>query len=220
MGSHTGIFFKVSHFRLLQLFITLGLILLIAGGTTGSSAPGAPSGTSQAGIVFYIVAFLAMMLVLFVSLGKLRDVPRFEGRVALGVLCAAPFLLVRLAYSVLAIFLHDHDFNLIDGSVVILVCMRVLEEFIVVFIYIFLGFFLESLSPEEQGPISTRVWKERKGNKGTPPPNLPPEARSGLGPSANRWLGRGMCHAMFQRLDLESAGSKELESARRWETVN
>ena len=101
------------------------------------------------------------MLVLFISFGKLGDVPQVERRVAFGVLCAAPFLLVRLAYTVLAVFLHDYDFNIIDGSVTIYVVMRVLEEFIVVFIYIFLGYHLDTLTAEQSGPIATRAWKDR-----------------------------------------------------------
>jgi hypothetical protein len=168
--SETGSFLKVSHFRLVQLVIMLGLILSIAGGATGTTSPSGavkPSGTSEAGIILYVVGFLALMAILFISLGKLHNVPRLERRVAVAVLCAAPFILVRLAYSVLAVFLHNHDFNIINGSVVILVVMRVVEEFIVVFIYILLGYFVETLTSETQGPIATRAWKNRtsKGDK-------------------------------------------------------
>ncbi len=174
MFSESGSALKVSHFRVVQLVITLGLILAIVGGatSTSSTATGAPPATSKAGVILYIFAFLALMFILFVSLGKLRVVPTMERRVAIAVLCAAPFILVRLAYSVLAVFLHNSDFNVVDGKIVYFVVMRVLEEFIVVLIYILVGFSIQTLAPDQQGPIATRAWKDRnkggrRGNRGT-----------------------------------------------------
>lgn len=85
-----------------------------------------------------------------------------DKRIAVAVILALPFILVRLAYSTLAVFVHNHDFNIINGSVAILVVMAVLEEFVVVFIYLFLGFKLDTMSLDQQGPIVSRPWKEPK----------------------------------------------------------
>ena len=62
----------------------------------------------------------------------------------LAVTLALPFILVRLACSGLAALGHDHDFNLIDGSVALMFVMSVLMEFAVVFIYLLVGAKTES----------------------------------------------------------------------------
>lgn len=85
-----------------------------------------------------------------------------EKRLALVVILALPFILVRLTYSVLAVFVHNHDFNIIDGSVTIWVLMAVVDEFVVVIFYLVSGFTMEKTSPELQGPISSRPWKVQR----------------------------------------------------------
>lgn len=44
--------------------------------------------------------------------------------------------------------------------------MAVLEEFFVVFVYIFLGFHVDILRLDQQGPIQNRPWKEAKKKDG------------------------------------------------------
>jgi hypothetical protein len=152
----------VKHFRILQLLISLGLILSIAGGSSGSSSNSSPSTTSKASIILFIVGFVGICCVWFISLPGLSHVPGQEKRISMFVLIALPFILVRLAYSALAVFLHDHTFNIIDGSVTVHAFMAVIEEFIVVGLYLALGWMLRGLKAEEQGPIASRPWKEAK----------------------------------------------------------
>jgi hypothetical protein len=150
----------------LQLVISVGLILSIAGGASASSSsdsgPPKPSTTSKAGIALYVVGYVGLVLILLLSVGSLRVVHWRERRVALAVLAACPFILIRLTYSAIAVFGHSHDFNIIDGSVAIMVAMAVVQEFIVVLIYIFLGFHVSGVDPDQQGPIANRPWKQRK----------------------------------------------------------
>jgi hypothetical protein len=156
--------FGVKQFRLIQLLITIGLILAIAGGTSGSTnSNGTPqvATTSKVAIALYIVAFVAIVLVWVVSMAGLSVVPSAERRVAFAVLIALPFVLVRLVYSACVVFLHSHLFNLVNGSVVVNAVMAVATEFIVVGIYLLLGFFISTLSPSDAGPIATRQWKAR-----------------------------------------------------------
>jgi hypothetical protein len=154
----------MKHFRIIQLLITLGLILSIAGGTSGKAAADGsitvPT-TSKVGIILYIVAYVALCLVCVLSMVNISYAESGEKRLAFVVILALPFILVRLAYSALAVFLHNHDFNIVNGSVVFLVCMAVIEEVIVVIIYLISGFTMEKLSPDRQGPLASRAWKQR-----------------------------------------------------------
>jgi uncharacterized membrane protein (DUF485 family) len=146
----------------------LGLILSIAGGTSGNTNPDGTvtvSTTSKAGIGLYIAAFCALCLVLLFSISSIRVVPTLERRAAIAVIVALPFILVRLAYSALVVFVHNHLFNPITGSVAVFAAMAVVEEFIVVFIYLLLGFSLERLQPHQQGEIASRAWKAPKAGR-------------------------------------------------------
>ncbi|KAH7129092.1 hypothetical protein EDB81DRAFT_661947 [Dactylonectria macrodidyma] len=162
--------FSVKQFRVIQLLITVGLILSIVGGTSASPSPSGSftiQTTSKIGIVLYIVAFVAMTLVLLISSGSRSSVPTQERRVPVIVAIAWPFILARLVYSAICVFLPSHTFSIIDGSVPVFVCMAVLEEFVVVALYLLLGFNLKKLEPSEQGALASRPWKSgRRRNRG------------------------------------------------------
>ena len=121
--------------------------------------------TSRVAIILYIVAYTALALVLLLSAPQTSVVPRKERRVPVAVVLALPLILVRLVYSACSIFLHDHLFNLVNGSVVVLVVMAVVEEFVVVVIFLTLGFLVERLDNTNQGPIASRGWKNRRAKK-------------------------------------------------------
>jgi hypothetical protein len=173
--------FTAKHFRLLQLLITLGLILSIVGGT--STTPDANGeievqSTSKAGIALYIVAFVGLVLVYLISVPSTSVVPRKETRVPVAILFAIPLILTRLVYSACSVFLHDKNFNIITGSIVVLVAMAVVEEFLVVAIYVALGFLVDKLDANSQGPIAGRQWKMKKGRHAT---NIRRQGRGELG---------------------------------------
>jgi hypothetical protein len=150
--------FTVKHFRILQLLITVGLILSIVGGISGTIEPDGTvkvATTSKVGIVLYLVAYVGIILVYLTSVPRTSVVPEQERRVLL----ALPFILVRLIYSACAVFLHSHLFNLVTGNVVVRVVMAVVEEFVVVAIYIALGFLVIKLHATAQGPIAGRSKK-------------------------------------------------------------
>ncbi|ORY19753.1 hypothetical protein BCR34DRAFT_471557 [Clohesyomyces aquaticus] len=160
--------FTTKHFRLTQLLISIGLILSIVGGTRGTVKP---DGTieiateSKAGIGLYIVAYIALAFICLLSIRKVSSVPPTERRVPLAVIAALPFILVRLVYSALSVFIHNHLFNIVNGSVVVLIIMAVAEEFIVVAIYLLLGFCVDSLT--QYGPVASRPWKMNKRGRQT-----------------------------------------------------
>ncbi|KAL7783890.1 hypothetical protein V8C37DRAFT_396542 [Trichoderma ceciliae] len=155
--------FTVKQFRLIQLLVTVGLILSIVGGTSGSSSSDGniePATTSKVGIILYIVAFAAMIYILFISSSYKTIVPKQERQIILAVGIAVPFILTRLIYSVLAIFLNNHTFSVLGGDIGVRVAMAVIEEFVVTFDYVLLGFTLHKLDADEQGNIGARPWKD------------------------------------------------------------
>lgn len=83
----------------------------------------------------------------------MRKAGRGEGILVLAVICALPLLLVRLIYSLLAIFSHDKTFSMVSGSTgaeTASLCMSVLEEMGVVLIYLATGFKLSTLPSEAE----------------------------------------------------------------------
>jgi hypothetical protein len=153
------------HLRIIQLLVSIGLILSIVGGTNISTkADGSIkiATESKAGIILYFAAFIACIVVCILSLPRLGWVPQEERLLAVGVLLAFPFIFVRLLYSVLSFFLHSHSFSIYNGSVAVDVGMAVVEEFIVVLIYLFLGLKLSKLALGPGGPVLSKRSKEDK----------------------------------------------------------
>lgn len=153
--------FKSIHFRLLQLLITLGLILSIVGGTSSISSTGVYTvqTTSEAGAVLYLVAYLALCLVTAFTVLSVSSVRYGDNRIVWAVVIAMPLILIRLIYTLLTVFHHDHLFNIVSGSVTVLVLMDVLEEILVVAIYLFIGWKTEAAPKTARGPIESRPWK-------------------------------------------------------------
>lgn len=165
INARTTSMMGVKQFRLIQLLITLGLILSIAGGASaGTDSDGKVqiATTSKAGVLLLLAGYIAIVFVWVMSLSKLSAVPSKERRVSLAVMIAIPLIAVRMVYSTLSIFLHNKYFGLTTGSITVRICMALIEEWIVVFIYILLGWFVDKIHPDETGPIASREWKGRK----------------------------------------------------------
>ncbi|OCK75022.1 hypothetical protein K432DRAFT_467611 [Lepidopterella palustris CBS 459.81] len=116
----------VKHFRLLQLLITGSLILAIAGGLSGTTNPDGTvtvNTASKVSIVLAVVAFGGISL-----------------RISLSVLVDLPFIFVRLLYSALVIFVQNHTFDIVNGSVPVQVVIAVAEDVMVILIYAMLDF--------------------------------------------------------------------------------
>ena len=144
----SGTMFTTKHFRIIQVLIIVALGLAISGGTNISPSPDGtyetPT-TSKGGAILYIVGFAAILLVLVVSVPKRHFVSGRERYVPVVLFLAVPFIAVRLLYSVLSVFLQDRSFSIVAGSVGVRVGMSVVEEFIVVGMYVALGVVLEKL---------------------------------------------------------------------------
>jgi hypothetical protein len=114
--------------------------------------------------VLYVVAYVALVLVTLITAPKLLKGVTPSKRIMLAVILALPLILMRLIYSLLVVFHHDYDFNTVSGSVVMWVLMAVMEEVLVVLIYLFVGWTSEAVPMEARGPVASRPWKGNSAN--------------------------------------------------------
>jgi hypothetical protein len=165
--SSTGLFNAI-HFRLLQLLIIIALILCIVGGTSSYSSAGVyqPQVTTKAGVILYFLALVALTVIAVVSALKLSHGPSEGKKLAWVVLIALPFILVRIAYSIISVFVHNRHFNLLTGSVAIHVVMAILEEMAVVILYLAVGWTMDSLPPNSRPAVSRRSRRGKSNGRG------------------------------------------------------
>lgn len=81
----------------------------------------------------------------------------------MAVAISAPFLLVRVLYSVCIWFLHNDEFRLFGGNVTVLLVMAVLEEVVVVTLCLWIGMTLrvrgkgKASGREEESAVSDHL---------------------------------------------------------------
>lgn len=68
-----------------------------------------------------------------------KSLEKGERRTLLAVAISAPFILVRILYSVLVWFAHNDNFSLFGGDVTVQLVMAVLEEVVVVVVCLGVG---------------------------------------------------------------------------------
>ena len=150
--------------RLAELLITVGLILSIVGGInagTDFSKTGVykTQTLSKVGLALFIAAFGILCAITAVLSQSIRHAEEGEKRILFAVAASLPFLLVRLLYSVLAVFAKEKSFSLFNGNVTILLCVALLEEAVIVAIYEGVGLTLKKVSKDEVARGEGRSWK-------------------------------------------------------------
>lgn len=159
--------YTTRHFRALQLILLVSTILAITGGSNislDSKGNYQVSTTSKIGVILYVVGFVGIVLVFALSLPQMAVIPTKERRVPIAIGLALPFILVRLVYSILSVFIQDHLFSVAKGSAAVRLGMAVVEEIVVVAVYILLGMFVVKLDASNKGPIASRPWSAKKGS--------------------------------------------------------
>jgi hypothetical protein len=155
--------FSTVYLRVIQLGITIALILSIVGGTSSISSTGVYTvqTTSKAGILLYIVCYLALGLMALLTLRNTSYLASGETRIMWAVFIAMPLLLVRLIYSLLVIFDHNRRFSLISGSALIHALMAVVEEMLIILIYLGVGWTLvpSTVPKTPTRPLNGRLTK-------------------------------------------------------------
>ncbi|KAF7167041.1 hypothetical protein CNMCM5623_000515 [Aspergillus felis] len=130
--------------KLVTLITFIGLILGIAGVSSGGYPPGGLAKAAMGIFLAVFVLFLVLSVWLFLELsGSLR---RFQKKLFIAIALSTPFLVVRLIYSALGDYTSLDTFSL-DGSPTVYLCMAVLEEIIALAITMVLGI-LAVLEPD------------------------------------------------------------------------
>jgi hypothetical protein len=193
--------FSTIYFRITQLGITIALILSIVGGTSSISSTGVYNvqTTSKAGILLYIVCYLALALMALLTLRNTFYLTSGETRIMWAVFVALPLLLVRLIYSLLVIFDHKQRYSLIDGSALIHALMAVVEEMLIILIYLGVGW---TLTPSTVPKTPTRPLQGRLA-KGVRVANT--------GPNVSHGRRRGPIHAL---VGMAVEGAQEMRNNR------
>ncbi|KAM0309611.1 hypothetical protein ACHAO8_008858 [Botrytis cinerea] len=140
--------------KVIEVITLVGLILGIVGGldasdtytSTGKWVPGTESKVSN---ILFIISFVAIVATTMFTSFSIQHAENGEKRILLGIAIALPFLFVRLLYSVLSTFVsHSTKFNSLTGSVSVLLCMCLLEELVIVVVYLAIGVTLK-VKPED-----------------------------------------------------------------------
>jgi hypothetical protein len=122
--------------------VTITSLALTIAGITADMSPQAmqnPNIKIKIGMVLYIISWAQMCLYLGILGWHQASLEKGERRTLVAVAVSAPFVLVRVLYSVLMWFLHNSDFGLFGGNVTVQLAMAVLEEFVVVIVCLGIG---------------------------------------------------------------------------------
>ncbi len=158
--------------KIVHIPAVVGLILCIVGATSAPSPANINSeSTIKIGVVLFAVV-LAMLtaLTLGACIAK-RKTGEGEGLLVFAVMCALPFLFVRLLYALLSVFSHSKLLSPATGSTgseTAALFMSVLEEMIVVVIYIATGLKLSSVPVGAADSLGgTLAYRFGRGDFGT-----------------------------------------------------
>lgn len=156
--------------KLVQTPAAVGLILCIVGATSANNpAEIYDEDTVKIGIVLFAVVYALLCLLCAIASIAARKTKRGERQLIIAVAFALPFLLVRIIYVLIAAFGHNVDFQIGNGStaaVTILLFMEVLEECVVVLIYIGTGLNLPAVPIADAGKGERLAYRLGRGDFG------------------------------------------------------
>lgn len=91
------------------------------------------------------------------SASEFNKVPAGEKRILTAVLVAVPLLAVRILWGLLSVFTDISIFSGTDGSAAVRVCMSILEEFIIVVTYTFVGLTVPRYNPPGSVGVEAQI---------------------------------------------------------------
>jgi hypothetical protein len=132
---------RVLQVATLPTMIALGLAIFGATDEASSKASDIPKGKNlmKAAIIMFIMIYLLVFVLVIITMKDFRNAPRGEQRIYLAALGALPFLAVRLLYSILSAFSNNVQFSIFNGKPLIKLFMAIIEEFIIVCFYTWVG---------------------------------------------------------------------------------
>jgi hypothetical protein len=138
--------FSLLILKIVQAPAVAALVLCIIGATNASSPEQIDAQTMvHIGIVLYLVVLIILTLLAIGAWIGHAGVDGGEPRLVLAVLCALPFIFIRVLYSLLSAFSGSTKFNAFTGSQTIALFMSVLPEMAAAVIYIATGMKLEAV---------------------------------------------------------------------------
>ncbi|KAJ5912476.1 hypothetical protein N7504_001359 [Penicillium tannophilum] len=152
-----NMYFKKVHrlvFTAISIVSIVAIAIAVYGGT--ESAESASLGTNvmlKVSVILFTACYVAFWGLFFYFIGDRKALPEAEQKMFLCLPVCAPFMIVRLLYSILGDYVPSlrANFSVLTGDVTTFLCMDVLEEIIVVAVYILFGMGLKQLSPEMKG---------------------------------------------------------------------
>ena len=161
-------FFQVGGLRIVQIPALVALILCIVGATSASNPTQIESEeTVHIGIILFLLVFIILVIMTIIAVICIKKVPEQEWVLVKAVVLSLPFMFVHILYSLLVTFSHNSDFNLVYGSKTIFLCMSVIEEMVIVLLYIFAGLRVKSTPlPQDASPARTTGYRAGRGDNG------------------------------------------------------
>lgn len=141
---------------LIALPILLALALLIAGSIDPTSQEGptfSANGEIKAGVALYLICFIELCYATAIILFRKHLALRDDRNLGMVVALSLPFMLVRVLYITLFAF-ADHGnsewFNPISGDETTQLCMQVVQEYIIVLLFLLIGLNLKEKHRERE----------------------------------------------------------------------
>lgn len=163
--------FSLVILKLVQTPAAVGLVLCIVGATSAKSPADIDDQTSvKIGVVLFTVVFAMLCLLCLIASVAARRTERGRGQaqaIIITVAMALPFLLVRLVYALVSVFGHNINFALENDSaaaVTISLFMEVLEECVIVLMYIATGLRLSAVPMPNATEEQTLAYRFGRGD--------------------------------------------------------
>ncbi|CAI7593945.1 unnamed protein product [Penicillium manginii] len=124
---------------------TIVALALTVSGITWNMTPEAlktPNTEVKVGMILYFVSWVLLCVGLAVLFLRRSKIAEGENRNLLAVAVCVPFLLIRTIYALLLWFVANNTFNALDGNTTVQLVMSVLEEMVIVFVCLGIGFTL------------------------------------------------------------------------------
>lgn len=137
-------------FGILSIASLVAVSLGIHGGTkvAQSSNPFKPNSEVKAAVCIFTAIYVIAVGIFLMLLNQRSTIPGPEMRLLYCFAACAPFVVVRLAYALIADFSGDKKFNAFSGNTTIYLCMSALMEIIAVAFCVVTGLTLRKLPAE------------------------------------------------------------------------
>ena len=141
-------------FRALEIVNIVAVILVAYGGSKANTPSNSPSSKNtgvdmeKAGIIVFIITFVLTAVSTLATFSLIRNAIPGDRRILYFAVASLPFLFVRIIYSIIVIFENNQSkvFNMLKPNIWAESFMEILEEFIVVILFLLAGLLTPKIS--------------------------------------------------------------------------